>query len=485
MNIAQKNPPDGRPPLPDAPARVHLMGIGGTGMSSLAGLFHSKGIKVSGSDQAIYPPVSDALRKLGIPVVEGYSKGNLQQPLDLVVVGNVIRRSNPEAIELERMGIPYGSLPECLNRYFVQQDRCLVVTGTHGKTTVSSMLAWVLYDNGLDPSFMIGGIASNFGSNYRVGRGHIFVIEGDEYDTAYFDKGPKFLHYTPHVGVITSCEFDHADIYDSLPAIQRQFVRFTQRIRPEGCLVACWEDAAVKEISSESTAFLRTYGIGGDVDFSADSLRDSLEGMELTIRKGGHIQWSGTLPFMGVHNVLNALAALAACDAVGVDVPHAVRSLQNYKGVARRQQIIGEESGILIIDDFAHHPTAVKQTCAAVHSRFPRRRLVAVFEPRSNTSRSSIFQELYAPAFLSADMIVLREPIRKNQSTGSDRFSSKKLSDDLNMLGKQSAAFEDTDGILDYLRDSLRSGDVVLLMSNGSFDGLGLRLFDSLKEQTS
>lgn len=485
MNEMPKDCFNRRPPLPDAPDRVHLMGIGGTGMSALAGLFHAKGIEVTGSDQAIYPPVSDALNRLGIQVAEGYSEENLRPYPDLVVVGNVIGRNNPEAIELERSGIPYASLPESLNHYFIQDKNCLVVTGTHGKTTVGSMLAWILYDNGFDPSFMIGGIANNFASNYRVGAGGFFVVEGDEYDTAYFDKRPKFLHYSPHVGVITSCEFDHADIYDNIQTIQRQFASFVRLIRPDGYLVACWDDASVRETAAESPASVRTYGMGVSLDFSVASFQDSPEGMKLTVLKAGQAQYSGTLPLMGVHNLLNALAAVAASDAVGIEVRAALQSLENFSGVARRQQVIGEKSGILIIDDFAHHPTAVRETCAAVHSRFPDRRLVAVFEPRSNTSRRSIFQELYVPAFLAADVIVLREPAHRDQPAASDRFNSQKLSEDLKILGKQAYAFEETDGVLDHLRRQLKSGDVVLLMSNGSFDGLGFSLLNSLERVIS
>ncbi|MEI8181673.1 MAG: Mur ligase family protein [Desulfomonile sp.] len=473
-----------RPVLPNAPAHVHLMGIGGTGISALAGLFHSTGVRVSGSDQSIYPPVSDFLNDLGIHVMEGYYAGNLQPPPDLVVVGNVIRRTNPEAIAMVESGIPYASLPESLNQYFIKDNVCLVVTGTHGKTTVSSMLAWILHENGLDPSFVIGGIANNFESNYRLGKGSFFIVEGDEYDTAYFDKRPKFLHYSPHIGLVTSCEFDHADIYDSLHTIQQQFLSFTYLIHEGGCLVANRDDATVRQIITKSKVSVKTYGTAAGADLVLASFQDTTKGMKLTILKDGVAEHSGTLPVMGVHNSLNVLAAVAASEAVGIEFSRALSSLESFNGVARRQQIVGEKSGILIIDDFAHHPTAVRETCAAVRSRFPNRRVVAVFEPRSNTSRRSVFQKLYVPAFLSADLIVLREPVHRDGSDESDIFNSHMLASDLNLRGKNAYAFEDTEGVLHYLLNSLKTGDVVLLMSNGSFDGLSLRLLGSLGENT-
>jgi len=470
-------------PLPNSPTHVHLMGIGGTGMSALAGLFHSKGFKVSGSDQAVYPPVSDFLNDLGIEIMEGYRGANLSSRPDLVVVGNVIRRTNPEADELEKSGIPFASMPESLNHYFIRDKICLVITGTHGKTTVSAMLAWILYDEDLDPSFMIGGLPRNFLTNYRLGKGRFFILEGDEYDTAYFDKTPKFLHYTPNMGIITSCEYDHADIYDTVENIQDQFLRFVELIPSDGYLIAYGEDPRVSKIAAGSKASLRTYGMNFGADWTVADLIDTQDGVTATILRDDRIVAKGTLPVMGAHNVLNALAAIAAAETVGVEPRRAFRSLQSFKGVARRQQILGEESGILVIDDFAHHPTAVRETCAAMKSRFPDRRVVAVFEPRTNTSRRSIFQKAYIQAFLKADIIVLREPADPEKFPEIDRFKSWMLAADLRSQGKDAHAFKDTEGILDFLCKWIRSGDVVLLMSNGNFDRLGSRLMTSLKEK--
>jgi UDP-N-acetylmuramate: L-alanyl-gamma-D-glutamyl-meso-diaminopimelate ligase len=465
-----------------APAHVHLLGICGTAMASLAGLFHESGYRVTGSDQTIYPPMSDFLRNLGINVIDGYRASNLDPPPDLAVVGNVIRKTNPEAVELENSGIPFTSMPGALNKYFMGGKSRIVAAGTHGKTTVSSMIAWILYKLQLDPGFMIGGVPGNFKKNYRLGRGPVFVLEGDEYDTAYFDKSPKFLHYKPQIAVITSCEFDHADIYANLEQIKDQFRAFTELVPHNGSLVAYGEDERVLEIIEDCNRPVQTYGTESAMNWRAVKLTEGLEGISVLIMKDGQRVATGTLPVFGFHNVLNATAAVAAAAGVGIEPQKALDALGSFKGVKRRQEILGEISRILLIDDFAHHPTAVKVTCDAIHSRYSDRRLVAVFEPRTNTSRRAVFQELYVDAFLSADLIVLREPRDVAKIPEGDRFSSERLARDLRHLGKTARAFDDTDGLLEFLLNELQSGDVVLTMSNGSFDDLNARLLASLKE---
>jgi len=469
-------------PLLPSPAHVHLMGICGTGMASLAGMFHESGYRVTGSDQAIYPPMSYFLRDLGIRVIDGYRACNLDPVPDLVVVGNVIRQTNPEAVELERSGIPFTSMPGALNKYFIGDKTRIVVAGTHGKTTVSAMIAWVLYQEQRDPGFMIGGMPENFKRNYRLGGGPLFVIEGDEYDTAYFDKGPKLLHYNPQIAVITSCEFDHADIYSSLEEIKDQFRAFAKLVPSNGSLIAYGGDDRVLEIIGDCGRPVQTYGTESVTNWRGVKLDEGPEGIRALIMKDGQGVAAGTLPVFGFHNVLNAVAAVAAAANVGIVPQRALDALGSFSGVKRRQEIRGEESGILLIDDFAHHPTAVKVTCDAIHSRFSDRRLVAVFEPRTNTSRRAIFQELYVHAFLSADLIVLREPRDVVRIPETDRFSSERLAHDLRHLGKAAQAFDDTDGLLEFLSTELRAGDVVLTMSNGSFDDVNSRLLASLKE---
>ncbi len=463
------------------PLRVHLMGICGTGMAALAGLFHARGDMVTGSDNGVYPPMSDFLHSLGIEVKQGYQAANLEPRPDLVVVGNVIRRNNPEAVALENSGITFISMPEALDRCFANQRTRIVVAGTHGKTTLSSMIAWTLYAEDLEPGFMIGGLPGNFGTNHRLGTGRFFVIEGDEYDTAYFDKQPKFLHYHPHIGIITSCEFDHADIYDSLEQIQRQFHAFAATIPRDGCLVACGDDPRVREIISGLDVPIRTYGRSPGVEWALSQAEDSPEGFRVAVLRHGRRVASGTLPIIGFHNTLNALAAVAAAESCGVDPQKAVDALGSFRGVKRRQEVLGEEAHIMVMDDFAHHPSAVKETCAAVRSRFPDRRVVAVFEPRTNTSRRSFFQQLYVPAFSDADLVVVREPRDVDGIPPADRFDSSRLASDLRAVGTDAHVCEETSGVLEYLEKSLRPADIVLVMSNGNFDNLAPRLLDALR----
>jgi UDP-N-acetylmuramate: L-alanyl-gamma-D-glutamyl-meso-diaminopimelate ligase len=476
-----KGDPEGVPLLPP-PAHVHIMGICGTAMASLAGMFHESGYRVTGSDQAIYPPMSDFLRDLGISVIDGYRASNLDSAPDLVVVGNVIRKANPEAVQLEMSDIPFTSMPGALDRYFINSKTRIVAAGTHGKTTVSSMIAWILYKQHLDPGFMIGGVPGNFKTNYRLGRGPVFVIEGDEYDTAYFDKSPKFLHYKPQIGVITSCEFDHADIYGSLEEIKDQFRAFAQLIPSNGSLIAYGGDARVLEIIKDCNRPVQTYGAESGMNWHAVKLDEGSDGINALIMRDGQRAAGGTLPVFGFHNVLNATAAVAAAASVGIEPQKALDALGSFRGVRRRQEILGERFGVLLVDDFAHHPTAVKVTCDAIHSRYSDRRLVAVFEPRTNTSRRAIFQELYVNAFLSADLIVLREPGDVARIPEAERFSSERLARDLRRLGKNAQSFDDTDGLLEFLLKELQAGDVVLTMSNGSFDDLNARLLASFKE---
>jgi len=469
--------------LPDRPAHVHLMGICGTGMSALAGMFHEIGLRVTGSDQGMYPPVSDFLRNLGIQATEGYRPENLDPRPDLVVVGNVIRRTNPEAVALQASGIPYTTLPGALTRYFTQGRTRIVVTGTHGKTTVSSMIAWILHAEGLDPGFMIGGIAAHFGRNYRLGRGGHFVVEGDEYDTAYFEKTPKFLHYQPDVGVITSCEFDHGDIYASLDEIKEQFRSFVRLIPRNGRLIANLDDAEVAEVAAAAIARVEGYKAGRSAEWTVGEAIDTSNGMQVTLARNGHEAARGILPVTGFHNVLNALAAVAVVVGEGISPQSALSKLESFRGVKRRQEVVGEEAGVTVIDDFAHHPTAVKVTCAGIRRRYPKRRLVTVFEPRTNTSRRSVFQAAYVSAFFDADLIVLREPRDVGAIPESDRFDSARLARDLKSGGQEARAFGDTDGIVAFLSTELHYGDVVLVMSNGSFDGLVGRVLAMLKER--
>lgn len=470
--------------VPDNPKHVHLMGICGTGMAALAGMFRESGCTVTGTDEKTYPPMSDHLAALGICVTEGYSGANLFPKPDLVVVGNVIRQTNPEAQALESSGIAFTSMPEALMHYFLGDKKRIVVTGTHGKTTVSSMAAWILYRGGLDPSFLIGGLPLNFGANYRLGNGPVCVVEGDEYDTAYFDKTPKFLHYAPDVAIVTSCEFDHGDIYSDIDEIKSQFRNFCKMVSPMGTIIACFDDPNVPDLVKGADARVETYGQDPSSHWRPiPESSNSPEKIYTSILNRGEVVAKGLLPITGFHNVLNATSAIAAASAIGVSPQAAMDALAEFRGVTRRQQFLGDFNGTILIDDFAHHPTAVRETCSGVRMRFPDRRLVAIFEPRSNTSRRAFFQDAYPNSFDAADLVIARAPSNCDSIPIGERFDSHKLAADLRAKGKEAFSFSDTDGIMDYCSSGVQRSDVVLIMSNGNFDNLAQRLKKILQER--
>ncbi|MGQ9688746.1 MAG: UDP-N-acetylmuramate:L-alanyl-gamma-D-glutamyl-meso-diaminopimelate ligase [Desulfobaccales bacterium] len=464
----------------DLPRHIHLVGICGTGMAALAGILQELGHRVTGSDEHVYPPMSTFLQNLGIPLQNGYDPRNLNPRPDLVVVGNVIRRDNPEARAVEELGLPRLSLPEALNRFLVGQRQSLVVAGTHGKTTTTALLAWLLHATGRDPGFMVGGLAKNFDSNYRVGRGPYVVLEGDEYDTAYFDKRPKLVHFQPQVAILTSVEFDHADIYQDLDHVVAAFESFLSRM-PADSGVLAWGDAPlVRRVCQRSSCAVSFYGLQEDNAWLAADISPAEGGLRFQVWREGKIWGSFFTPLLGGHNILNSLAALAVAARVGLTPEELAPALAAFQGVRRRLERVGEFRGILVLDDFAHHPTAVAATLAAVRQGYPKRRLVAVFEPRTNTSRRAVFQEPYARAFTDADLILVREPPDLWKVPEGERFSSARLAADLNTQGKQAFYFPDTDRLLAGLLSLLQPGDLVLIMSNGDFDHLVPRLCQAL-----
>jgi UDP-N-acetylmuramate: L-alanyl-gamma-D-glutamyl-meso-diaminopimelate ligase len=464
----------------NAATHIHLLGICGTGMAALAGILHEQGFRVTGSDEQVYPPMSTLLEGLGIPIQNGYRPENLTPTPDLVVVGNVIRRENPEAQAVLEKNLPRLSLPEALNRFLVGERQSLVVAGTHGKTTTTALIAWLLYALGLDPGFMVGGIAKNFQTNYRVGRGRFVVLEGDEYDTAFFDKRPKFVHFRPRVAVLTSIEFDHADIYPDLSVIIRAFDSFLETV-PAGGRVLAWGDAPlIREVCRRHPAPVSFYGLNGDAAWQAAAIRPGASGMNFTVLRQGAPWGEFFLPMVGEHNVLNALAALAVLAEVGAGPEALQQALPGFQGVRKRQDVAGEFQGVLVMEDFAHHPTAVTVTLAAVRQAYPDRRLVAAFEPRTNTSRRKIFQEPYAQAFKDADLILVREPPDLWKVEPEEQFSSRQLVADLSAAGQEARYFPDTDQLLQGLLRDLRPGDLVLVMSNGDFNHLVPRLCEAL-----
>jgi len=445
-------------------------------MAALAGILQEQGFQVSGSDEHTYPPMSTFLEGLAIPVAQGYRPENLEPRPDLAVIGNVIRADNPEAQAVLMGQIPYISMPEALNRFLVGDRQALVVSGTHGKTTTSSLLAWLLYAAGLDPGFMIGGIVKNFQSNYRVGAGPYVVLEGDEYDTAFFDKRPKFLLFHPRQAILTSVEFDHADIYRDLAHVVQAFTDFVTQLPPTGELLA-WGDAPlVRQIAAKASSPVAFYGLNSQARWQARRLTPKNGGMQFQVWRDGRFWEEFSIPLAGRHNVLNSLAVLATLHDLGVDRRVLKEALPDFAGVKRRLEIVGDFQGITIVDDFAHHPTAVTETLSAARGRFPGRRLLVAFEPRTNTSRRRIFQRDYVGALAGADLIFVREPSDIWKAPEDDRFSSPQLAADLIQVGRQAWSFPDTDALLAAVLGRVESGDVVLVMSNGGFDGLVGRL---------
>jgi UDP-N-acetylmuramate: L-alanyl-gamma-D-glutamyl-meso-diaminopimelate ligase len=461
---------------------IHLMGICGTAMAAMAGMLKSQGFHVTGSDAHVYPPMSDFLARTGIPILEGYRAENLDPRPDLVIVGNVITRKNPETAALAALGIPYLSFPQVLRHLFLAGKRSLVVAGTHGKTTTSSLLATMLHGAGLDPGFMIGGIVQAFGRNFRLGQGPYFVVEGDEYDTAFFDKGPKFLHYQPHIAIITSIEFDHADIYADLDAVKRAFSRLIALMPADGCVIAHVDDPVVRELTAAAPCPVVGYGQRDEDEWRLTDVQSYRGGSSFTALHQGQPFGAFCSRMPGRHNCLNSLAVIALLHRLGLAQPVIARELALFQGVKRRQEVRGVVGDVTVIDDFAHHPTAVRETLAALRAAYAGQRLLAVFEPRTNTSRRRVFQQDYVSAFDDADLVLVKEPDLLKAVPEEQRFSSAELAEALRRRGVDARCFPGTDHILACLAGILRPRDVVAILSNGGFDNIHERLLQQLAQ---
>jgi UDP-N-acetylmuramate: L-alanyl-gamma-D-glutamyl-meso-diaminopimelate ligase len=461
--------------------RVHLIAISGVAMTSLAGMLKSRGYEVSGSDQNIYPPASTLLERLGIPVRIGYRAENLEPAPDLVVVGNAISRTNPEAAALLERKIPYVSMPEAIRRLFLPGKRSLVVAGTHGKTTSTSMLAWTLACAGRDPSLMVGGDALDFGGNYRLGAGEEFVLEGDEYDTAFFDKGPKFLHYEPRGVILTAVEFDHADIYRDLEEVIGAFVSLLRIVPTDAPIVACADFPHVATAVARSARKVETFGFASEADWRAGDVRDEGGRTRFAVLYRGRAEATLAIRAMGPMNARNALGVFALCRRLSLGPEEIRPGLESFRGVRRRQEVLREEP-VTVIDDFAHHPTAIAATLEALRARYPGRKLRAVFEPRSNTSRRRTFQKEFAEALAAADATIVAAVFFKETDPlpQSDRLSVDEIVAELRARGREAETLPDDGAILEYLKRSATPGEVVAFLSNGAFGGLPHRFADSL-----
>jgi len=459
---------------------IHLIAVCGTGMGALACMLRDLGFEVTGSDQKVYPPMSTFLEQKGIRIMNGYRGENVSHSPDLVVVGNVISRDNPEVMKVHQMGLPFCSMPQALNHFVARGKDTLLVSGTHGKTTTSSILAWMLHEAGLDPSFMIGGLLKNFDSNYRLGNGPYFVIEGDEYDTAFFDKVPKFFHYNPQIAVTTSVEFDHADIFKDLDHVKGAFEHFLSGLPESSLLLAFDGDKNIDELIGGCHCRIERYGHRNESSWQLGKFSFDPPWTTFEVIKNAASFATFKTRLFGEHNLLNALSVIAIADHLNIPISVTGSALESFEGIKRRQEIRGQKRQITVMDDFAHHPTAVRETVRAVKSTATGGRLIAVFEPRTATSMRSVFQKEYAQSFDSADLICIRQPPQVRKIPDGQEFSSEQLVDDLKERGKEAYFFTDTDAIIDFLISSARPADLILIMSNGGFDNIHQRLLDSL-----
>lgn len=456
---------------------IHLIAICGVGMSALAGMLKERGYEVSGSDENVYPPMSTVLERLGITIRQGFCAANLAGRPDLVVVGNKVSRTNPEVEALLAGGLPYVSFPQALAELFLAGRHAVVVAGTHGKTTSTALLAWVLERAGRDPSLMVGGESLDFHGNYKLGGGPHFVVEGDEYDTAFFDKGPKFLHYRPQALLLTAVEFDHADIYRDVTHVQEAFRRLVALL-PAGAALAVAADFPHAAAVTAGHSSRISFGLGDAAEWRAVNLRDNGRATIFDITHGGARECTAAIPQPGPINARNALGVFVLARSLGLTTAEILPALSSFRGVARRQEVVADVGGITLVDDFAHHPTAVAGVIAALRLRYRNRRLWAVFEPRSNTSRRKVFQQEYVQAFAAADEVVIGGVFQKQTDTlsAAEVFSPQQLADDLVARNMHARAPATVDTIVALLAEEARPGDVILLMSNGNFGGLRQKL---------
>ena len=463
---------------------VHVIGIGGSAMGPLAGMLRESGYRVTGSDSGVYPPASTLLESLGISFHHTFDAAHLHPAPDLVIVGNIIARGNPELEEVLDRKIPYRSLPEILEEAFLPGRHSIVVSGTHGKTTTTAMLAWIFHSARRRPNFLVGGVAENFGKSYGLGGGGEFILEGDEYETAFWDRGPKFFHYHPDDLIITSLEFDHADIYADFETYELAFRRLVNLV-PRSGRVVIWGDTddsgpALRRAASKAFCPVETYGFSQGNDWVADQVAGDGDITHFRVTHDGNLFGEFALAATGRHNVLNSLAGMAVAHDRRISVDSIANALATFRSVKRRMDVKGEHGGILVVDDFAHHPTAVRATIEAARSRWPKRRLWAILEPRSNSMRRKVFQESLPKALALADHVVLGGVFRAQQLGDDNRMDPESVADDVRHLGREARTFAGSDAIADYLSTEAKPGDLLLIMSNGSFDGLCEKLVKKL-----
>ena len=468
---------------------IHLIGICGTAMASLAGMLKQRGFQVTGSDAAAYPPMSDFLSDLGIPVAQPFDAKNLEPRPELVVIGNAISRGNVELEYVLDQRIPFCSLPQLLHDEFLKGKEVLVVAGPHGKTTTTSLLAWIFHSAGRDPSFLIGGIAENFGSSFRLGTGKYFILEGDEYDTAFFDKGPKFLHYFPDAIILSSVEFDHADIYKDIDAVETAFRRLVNLIPRRGRIIAFdgvegehTDSPSLERCLAKAFCPVERYGAGAAANWKVTNLRLDPGRTTWTVEHNGDRWAEFEFGLAGEYNVWNATAAAALASSCGIATDKIAAALKSFKSVKRRLEVKAQVHGITIIDDFAHHPTAIAGTLKALRARYPGSRLWAILEPRSNTLRRRVLQSDLARSLAQADQIVVANVFRSEAVPENERLELPALASEIQQNGRPARLLADADAIVQTVAPELRSGDVVAILSNGGFGGIYEKLPARLKQ---
>jgi UDP-N-acetylmuramate: L-alanyl-gamma-D-glutamyl-meso-diaminopimelate ligase len=465
---------------------VHMIGIGGSAMSPLAGMLREHGYRVTGSDAGVYPPASTFLESLGITYATSFDPAHLTPAPDLIVVGNAISRGNVEVEEMLDRKLPHHSLPEILEEEFLPGRHSIVVSGTHGKTTTTAMLAWIFEVAGRQPNFLVGGIAENFGKSYQLGGGEDFILEGDEYDSAYWDKAAKFFHYQPDDLIITSLEFDHADIYTDFDAYQLAFRRLVNLVPRRGSVVV-WGDSeageALRQVTTKAFCPVIQYGFEKGNEWIASEVNPAGDGMTFSLSHKGQHFGDFKLSATGHHNVLNAMAALIVAHRRGISLDRLQKSLETFKSVRRRMDVKGEVDGILVVDDFAHHPTAIRATVQAARLRWPKRNIWAVLEPRSNSMRRKTFQDTLPESLALADRVILSSVHRAGQLNEEMRLDPETVATTVRAMGKDANVFPGADAIADFLATEAKPGDLVLIMSNGSFDGLCEKLLKRLSDK--
>ena len=459
---------------------IYLIAICGTGMASLAGLLQKSGYQVTGSDSNIYPPMSTLLQSSGIDIKPGYQRKNITQNIDQVVIGNAVSKDNQEVLAVQEKGIPYISFPEAINKFYLKNKKSLVIAGTHGKTTTTGLLSWVLHSAGRKPGFMVGGWMNNFDGNHAISKGDFFVSEGDEYDTAFFDKGPKFLHYNPFASILTGVEFDHADIYRDLEHVKDSFRKFVNIIHSDGFLLSAFSDEHAQDVLAKASCLVETYGFSPSADWVAEQRRFEDGKGSFTLSYHGVKIARFSLPMIGQHNIENATAVAAMSLKLGLTAEEVQKGFQTFKGIKRRQEVIGVKNGVTVIDDFAHHPTAIRLTLEAVKEAYPGQRIWAIFEPRSATCKRKVFEERLHKSFAPADRVIISSLFAPEKIDPEDRLDPELVIKRINDNGGQAYFISGIEALVDKLTAECRPQDVLLIMSSGGFSGIHQKLLDQL-----